>query len=971
MKNFKKALHCFLLLLLVLTTTNTFSQSGSGWEWASTSTMATYSPGRQVIDIASDASGNIYVTGRFQGSMTLGAYTVATTGDGSVSYNFDEDAFVAKYNAAGVAQWVKKFGVAATGSNQVGEAIALDADGNVYIGGAGMTNSNFNSAFLVKYDNNGNLVWSKTDFLLYEIASIKVSADGNPIVMESNQSGKNIYKINKNTGAIVWTVNNTNVGSNGTSNYKDFVDDAGNIYYTCFNASAATTTVAGQTFTTTGLTSYVASIDNNGVTRWVQKIDNRQIQLGFTNDRQGNSYIQLGGGFGATFQGISTLQATQGGYSYFELNNAGAVSKYLTASPYKGPFKVKDDGIYGYVTESGGAAATLVYGDYFFSLPTATTKALGIVIKYNKTTGAVIWANPFEINGAAYNAGNINAIETTPAGKVVVGGLYGTSIKTGANTYTVATTSGSTPSDLFIAQFNPGNVLPPPTTSWTGNANNMLWNDANNWSNGIPNGNMKTNIFAGASNYPANIPTTVTPAKLEIGAGVTLQLPLNLSAPLGIVNNGIIEINESGTFYGGFNTGSSEVTGTGKIVMKNSATSFYAFKTLSNSLEINCPTGNVSCLGGTINGSLILTSGRFIGSTVSALVLSNPNATIIFSENSYYTGLLKRAVNTTGVYTFPVGENLGSSNTPLQVITLSLKNIVGPQYISVSYTKTINGSAPNTTAGGQNVTSLLNSGIFSVTPDVALTGGSYTVTLEARGFTNSVTDASRYVVLKRNNSSSAWAFFGNNGTATQAPTVVTATAGNITGFSDFAIGIAAASVATTLPVKYISFTAEQKGEHILLKWLTANELNNAYFNIQHSINHNDWTTVGKINTEGANGYNYSFTHTKPINGINYYRLQQVDKDGKASFGEIRQVGMAGKTPYVRIYPTPLMGNTLNIETNSSINAQTGYSIIDMNGRIVQSGTINATKSTVQLNNIAKGHYILRMNDGQTVTIEKL
>lgn len=930
----KKLYIAFALLCLIAANT-TKAQSGSGWDWASTSTMATYSPGRQVVDITSDAAGNVYATGRFQGSMTLGAHTIATTGDGSVSYNFDEDAFVVKYNAAGTVQWLKRFGIAATASNQGGESISVDADGNVYVGGFGMSIYTTNSAFLVKYDNNGNLLWSKTDFPLYEVGGIDFGPDSNPIVMESFQSTKNIYKINKSTGALIWTVTNTNVGSNSGSTYKDFIDDAGNIYYTCFNASAANTTVAGQSFTTTGLTSYVASITNDGVTRWVQKIDNKQIQLGYTNDRFGNSYIQFSGGFGGTFQGIST--ASPIGNNYFELNNAGTVTRYLTASPYKGPFRVKDDGIYGFATESGGTTATVIYGDYFFTLPAASTKALGIVIKYNKTNDAVIWANSLEITGASYNAGKINAIEPTATNKVVVGGLYGTSIKTGTNTYTVATSTGSTPSDLYIAQFSNSGVLPPASTNWTGNANNMNWNDANNWTNGIPNGNMKTNILAGASNYPTNIPTTVIPARLEIGAGVVLQLPLNFSSPLGILNNGTIEITESGYFYGGFNTGATEVSGTGKVVIKNSATSFFAFKTLNNSLEINCPTGNVSSLGGTIGGSLILTSGKLVGSASTALVLSNPNATISFTETSYFIGLLKRAVNASGTYIFPVGEFVApSSYTAVQPVTITLNNIVGPQYLSVVYTKTINGSAPNTTAQGVSVTSLLNTGIWTITPDVAVSGGSYNVTLEARTFTNSITDATRYVVLKRNNSSSAWAFFGNNGLATYFTTAITATAGNISGFSDFAIGIATSSVAaTTLPVSFISFDAKANGSAALLNWQTATEINNARFDIEHSTDGNNWNKVGEVLSLGSNSNTtkaYSYLHTNTAKGNNYYRLKQVDIDGRFEYSATRLVNIsANRDVEIVLYPNPVK-NKLYITgvSSNTINV----SLLTLSGKII-------------------------------------
>lgn len=428
------------------------AQLGSGWDWASISTVATYSPGRQVIDIATDNQQNVYAVGRFQGSLTLGGFTVATSGDGTVNFNFDEDAFVVKYNASGEVQWLKKYGIAAIGSNQVGQVIAVDASGNVYIGGSGLVGSTIHNAFLVKYDPNGNVLWSKTDFEFYEINGINFVPDGNMIVMESNQGGKNIYKMNPADGSILWTVVNTGAGSNSTTTYQDFTDTSGNVYYTCFTSAAGTANIAGQSQTTTGLATFIASVDTNGITHWVQQIDNVQVQLGYTIDADGKSYIQIGGGFGGTFQGISTAFGV--GYRYLELDNNGTLTRYLAQSPYKGLFRVKEDAIYGFTTEQSGFAATLTYGTYNFELTTDNTKALGIAIKYDKATDAVTWANAFTMVGDAFNSGKLLTIETGSNGKIIVGGLHKTAVIFGSNTFSTTAFTGNSPRDLFIAQGN-------------------------------------------------------------------------------------------------------------------------------------------------------------------------------------------------------------------------------------------------------------------------------------------------------------------------------------------------------------------------------------------------------------------------------------------------------------------------------------------------------------------------------------
>lgn len=939
------------------------AQPGSGWQWASTSGTANQNPGNRAKEVVTDNAGNVYVAGTFAGVMTVGSLTISTSGDATTG-GYDGDAFVAKYNAAGTIQWLQRFGLSGPGNNQEVLAMDIDDSGNMYIGGSGGPGYNYH-AFLVKFDVNGSQEWAKTDFTLAEVNGIAVAPDGHPVIMEISQGAKNIFKIDAANGNVIWEVGNTNAGDNAAATYRDFVDDAGNMYYCLFNLSTANTIIAGQSFSTTGLTSYLVSLDNNGNTRWVQKIDNRQLQVNLYVDNDGKSYLSLAGGSGGTWQGIATTASFLGGYSYFELNNAGLITSYKAASPYGATFRIKDDGIYGYSYMGGSPLQSITaYGDYIIASPNSTAKGLVVVVKYNKSTQAALWANTCEFSSANISAGTINSIEISSTGKVVIAGNYSLTAQFGSHSFTATPTSSLYPKDFYIAQFDPNNMAAPPVTNWTGLAGNSLWNDAANWDNGIPNGSMKTNIMAGASNYPAAIPSTVTPAKLEIGPGVTLQLPLALKSPLGITNNGIIELNEPGYFYSGFDGGNTAIiAGTGKVVMKNSGLSFAAgTKPFVNSLEIDAPGARIAALGGTITGSLFITNGMFIGSTVSPLVIDDANATIAYTATSYYTGLLKRKVNAAGIYQFPVGEVTSYSPytyTPAQVAILTLHNIAGPQYISVLFKKNINGAAPNTTAGGQTVTSLLNGGFWTVTPDVPLTSGSYGISLREEGFANGAANVSQYVVLKRNNSSSAWAFYGNNGVSSQSGAAVTATAGDITGFSDFAIGIANNAVASTLPVTLLSFTAQRVGNEVQLYWSTSSEINNKKFVVERSSDAIHFHVVGEVAGAGTTSVpmQYRFNDLHPQPGKNYYRLKQIDIDNRENISDIRLVNFSEDGPLEKliVYPNPVtsvFSITGNIERIKAIQ------FTDMTGKLVLS--VANPPATIRLpRRITNGQYFVK------------
>jgi hypothetical protein len=122
----------------------------------------TASSGSNVLEIVTDAAGSSYVTGFFAGTVTIGGTTLTSAGG--------NDVFVAKYDAAGVAQWAVRGG--GTGDD-IATAIALDASGNIgitgsYGGGAAGTfgpttlaNAGSQDMFVAKLGNTGTWLWAQ------------------------------------------------------------------------------------------------------------------------------------------------------------------------------------------------------------------------------------------------------------------------------------------------------------------------------------------------------------------------------------------------------------------------------------------------------------------------------------------------------------------------------------------------------------------------------------------------------------------------------------------------------------------------------------------------------------------------------------------------------------------------------------------------------------------------------------------
>ena len=89
-----------------------------------------------------------------------------------------------------------------------------------------------------------------------------------------------------------------------------------------------------------------------------------------------------------------------------------------------------------------------------------------------------------------------------------------------------------------------------------------------------------------------------------------------------------------------------------------------------------------------------------------------------------------------------------------------------------------------------------------------------------------------------------------------------------------------------LPVTFLSFNAKKLTETAaVLNWKTSQEQNSSYFQVERSNDALHYFNIGRVAASGnsTTAIDYYFTDTKPAAGINYYRLKQVDIDGKFEY----------------------------------------------------------------------------------------
>jgi len=176
---------------------------------------------------------------------------------------------------------------------------------------------------------------------------------------------------------------------------------------------------------------------------------------------------------------------------------------------------------------------------------------------------------------------------------------------------------------------------------------------------------------------------------------------------------------------------------------------------------------------------------------------------------------------------------------------------------------------------------------------------------------------------------------------------------------------------TLLPVKLISFTAEEKNKMVNLNWQTASELNNDYFEIEMAVHcapctEHDWQVIGKVKGKGTSNVvnSYQFTDVSApldMTGAFYYRLKQVDFDGKSTLSDVRVINFNQTNTDWNIYPNPAT-NELHIETTGSekLTAQ----LFDVTGKQVILTILFTNTTNINTSSINEGLYFIRITNAE-------
>lgn len=187
---------------------------------------------------------------------------------------------------------------------------------------------------------------------------------------------------------------------------------------------------------------------------------------------------------------------------------------------------------------------------------------------------------------------------------------------------------------------------------------------------------------------------------------------------------------------------------------------------------------------------------------------------------------------------------------------------------------------------------------------------------------------------------------------------------SVTGFSGFFVE----TVGTVLPLHWLSITGKlTDNNQPEISWLV-DENNVAEYVIEKTTDRINYSVIGSINSKGNGRNNYSFTGPAALQGIAYYRIKQIDADGKTSYSSITRLSATNEASSFSIYPNPVR-DLVSISVAQSM-LHSKLQLTDMSGRILKELIVTNTAFTINISQLSTGVYFLKSSNGQTQKLVK-
>lgn len=186
-------------------------------------------------------------------------------------------------------------------------------------------------------------------------------------------------------------------------------------------------------------------------------------------------------------------------------------------------------------------------------------------------------------------------------------------------------------------------------------------------------------------------------------------------------------------------------------------------------------------------------------------------------------------------------------------------------------------------------------------------------------------------------------------------------------FLAFAIGKISDFV--PLAVTGMELSSHIAGNTVVLNWFTRTEHNSDHFIIERSADGSRFEKIGSAKAAGnaQARMDYAFTDKNPLSGLNYYRIVQVDIDGKSVLSGIVSEQFSNSNTIV-VFPNPA-SDILHV---SGLTGHEQLQLFNVTGQMLKTITMQGSnKATIDLRDLVPGMYTLSLTDGTTRRVFKV
>ncbi|MCE2846143.1 MAG: T9SS type A sorting domain-containing protein [Sphingobacteriales bacterium] len=366
----------------------------------------------------------------------------------------------------------------------------------------------------------------------------------------------------------------------------------------------------------------------------------------------------------------------------------------------------------------------------------------------------------------------------------------------------------------------------------------------------------------------------------------------------------------------------------------------------------------------TVTGELALTSGTVnVGNQLITLGIDNANPGIYTRTSGHVEGTMLRwlPVNSTSLV-FPLGFG-----NDYRGMTVRFQQANSTGALRVRFQNGFPGTygLPLNDAG--DVCSTIASGWWTVSAEQGHQTGTFGIDVCGNGFSG-ITDASTLHLIRRDDATAAWTAQGSHSASTGTASQPIIIRDNLVQPGQFAVSSGGVN---PLPVNLIRLELKEVGGDAVLSWATASEVNSDYFRVERSADGTDFIPVESIPAAGnsTSVRAYSLRDTDPLPGRSYYRLVQVDRDGRTeTFGpKAFHLNDANETiRQMLVFPNPATG-PVDVRFHSIRNTKARLQVVDEKGAgvFMVSLEVKSGLNTYMLETSAwkSGSYVVVVDDG--------